>query len=94
MPEDQNKICREVIQMLLIQLYMYMYLINILLKNITLDIYDSSFDFKVNIRPSKSIGSYSSRYICVQTIHNLTPKQTPKGTPGLLWVCFLKIYIC
>lgn len=39
MPEDQNKICREVIQMLLIQLYMY--LINILLKNITLDIYDS-----------------------------------------------------
>lgn len=37
--EDQNKICREVIQMLLIQLYMY--LINILLKNITLDIYDS-----------------------------------------------------
>lgn len=39
MPEDQNKICGEVIQMLLIQLYMY--LINILLKNITLDIYDS-----------------------------------------------------
>lgn len=39
MPEDQNKICREIIQMLLIQLYMY--LINILLKNITLDIYDS-----------------------------------------------------
>lgn len=39
MPEDQNKIWREVIQMLLIQLYMY--LINILLKNITLDIYDS-----------------------------------------------------
>lgn len=39
MPEDQNKICREVIQMLLIQLYMY--LINILLKNIKLDIYDS-----------------------------------------------------
>lgn len=41
MPEDQNKICREVVQMLLIQLYMY--LINILLKNITLDIYDDSY---------------------------------------------------